>query len=684
MANETEIERLVVRLVGDDSSYRSMMTGAATATGELTTVSTEVVNAQEQVDSSLVQSTTSLDRFTTGGRGASRSINFLGMQTMRAGMMISSFNAPLGEVIINLGSVTTAAGQTLRGFNAFNTLGRFGPMMSAMFASPAAPFLAAAGATVAAMGVAYYAASHSVDILGESFNRLEKAAKEADKAIDEARKRHTTAYRNMALYEPEEQSSLSKNQVEIDRHNFEVASKVRQDAVSKLEEDKSKLEAAKNAPLDYTLPNASDPGVVELAHALAIDSAEKNLAESKRDAATATGLESRAQNALTESTGIYLGQLDKQITLLYAAAEAGDKYAASQTEIEKKTRAKQTAGMLQQANFEAEKAIWEADRYRSPAHQREMRVESQFFGEDLSDPKSKSAYADALRKAREADAAEEKASIQQETDYAKEYAAAIMLGGEAKVRALAEAGARKAGYDDDEAGARADIAAIKYKAESLLAERAALQASSNAMEDMVGRGKEVLSPLDQQLSITNAVAKAKRDYFATHQEAMPVALQNQIALNEAEKVHLRLVEEGRAVYEKFQEPLDRIIQDQIKLKQQFDAGGFGKGEKGAKAYQKALAAAYGEAHKLWQGEMMGQQFDALVGGTSAATRALYEYKLGSTAIPLNQMGNAKPADKKDEPLLAPVNKVAAGIERLVALEEKRAANKPMEIALANL
>ena len=49
MSSETEIERLVVRLVGDDSSYRKMMENAATESGKLNSVDNEVAKAQQRV-----------------------------------------------------------------------------------------------------------------------------------------------------------------------------------------------------------------------------------------------------------------------------------------------------------------------------------------------------------------------------------------------------------------------------------------------------------------------------------------------------------------------------------------------------------------------------------------------------------------------------------------------------------
>jgi len=73
------------------------------------------------------------------------------------------------------------------------------------------------------------------------------------------------------------------------------------------------------------------------------------------------------------------------------------------------------------------------------------------------------------------------------------------------------------------------------------------------------------------------------------------------------------------------------------------AGGFEKGEKGARAYQKALAEAYGQAHKDYTIQFQGQQFDALIGGTHAAERALYEYRLGMTKIPVEMARFGKPS-----------------------------------------
>jgi len=177
-----------------------------------------------------------------------------------------------------------------------------------------------------------------------------------------------------------------------------------------------------------------------------------------------------------------------------------------------------------------------------------------------------------------------------------------------------------------------------------------VQSLNDALTDMKNKEQEILDPLNSQLRITHELEKANRDYARSHNMAIadiPKEIQDKNKLIAAEREHQKLLQEGKAVYDQFKDPLDKMIESQTRLRQLFEAGGFEKGEKGAKAYQKALAEAYGQAHKDYMAQFLGQDFDAIIAGTHAAERALYEYRLGMTKIPLDIATSGRPTGTKD-------------------------------------
>jgi len=150
---------------------------------------------------------------------------------------------------------------------------------------------------------------------------------------------------------------------------------------------------------------------------------------------------------------------------------------------------------------------------------------------------------------------------------------------------------------------------------------------------MVESRQEILDPLNLELRVTNQLAEAQRRYFEEHQEAMPTRLQSAVRINAAQQENLRLVKEGRAAYEQFMLPIERAGMSQAKLKQQWEAGGFGKGPSAEFAFLRANLAAYGQAHKDYMSLVKGTRQEALVSNTGALTWAFYEYQMGKAAIP---------------------------------------------------
>jgi hypothetical protein len=163
--------------------------------------------------------------------------------------------------------------------------------------------------------------------------------------------------------------------------------------------------------------------------------------------------------------------------------------------------------------------------------------------------------------------------------------------------------------------------------------------------------REILEPLNLELKIQNEVNQADRAYYEQHKRHLPDVLRFRTEGLAIQHQHNRLTAEGRSVYEAFMLPMERMMFDQQRLRQQRDAGGF-EGPSKQWAMLRSMEQAYGVAHKDFSQYRLGQQYEAIQSNTSQYTRGMWEYTMGSTAIPLDQikaMAQVKKIEKVPEP-----------------------------------
>lgn len=163
-------------------------------------------------------------------------------------------------------------------------------------------------------------------------------------------------------------------------------------------------------------------------------------------------------------------------------------------------------------------------------------------------------------------------------------------------------------------------------------------------------------------------AQANKDLVATEGDKQRKLLET----NAAQALVMKYVQEGAAAQEKYKEPLDRVIESQARLKRSFELGGFGEGIRGAKAYEKALADVYGQAHKEYTADFLGQQFDAVLTNSSEYDRFMREYTAGMTPIPLDQQGI--PPKEEGNAVSRGIDRIVSGIKELVSIEKSRGNN----------
>ena len=533
MARETEIERLVVRLVGDDASYRTMMQNAVAASSVFEQESEAVADAQEKAQEALNETLPPLEDIHNEAMRGSRSFRFLGQEVQQAGTLVSGFNVPAGMTVIVLGEMTSAVGQAMHTYRA---LGASMQTIGGLIGRNIGLF---AGSAVAIAGTVAYVATYKY-VMNDLNKTLEKNALLQTRILEQQSYEQTKRIKgiNAEDYLPFRAELLEK---EIETQKALYAG-----AIKDADEFKDKLENIHW----YTGGSAFI-----------------------RDA-----MRAEAQAGLEEATVV---------------AE------------------------------EARKAMRQAQSMQDDV---EIKIRKQKYDQGLSQRRGINEDINGLV-----------SSYKQLTMSEKEAARAAFIA-------------------KNDLAIFSDPVMLKaweeaYDLWSGARDTEQLESMSDSLTDMKNRAKEILDPLNSQLRITHELEKANRDYARAHNiavENVPKEIQEKNQLLAAEREHQRLLQEGRTVYDQYKDPLDKMIESQKRLKQLFEAGGFEKGEKGARAYQKALAEAYGQAHKDYTAQFLGQQFDALIGGTHAAERALYEYRLATTAIPLDVVRASKSVAAKSK------------------------------------
>jgi hypothetical protein len=515
MSEEVELERLVVRLMGDGSDYSSMMNNAQQQAEAFHQQSQrdadQMAKSVSGVSDEMANAAQVMGSFDSINRGTGRSLSMLGRTTSQFGLALSMVNPALGQSVSMMGILSSTGGQATRTILGLNNIVR------TLGASIAAnPFGWAAGgamlAGAAVVGAAYKMASKEISNAAENSDKLEDSMKqlreeEASRVSKEIRKEE---------WLPEKASQFDKAESD--------ARKRYNKALNDASIAKAKLE---------NIHWYSDMGMANLDKPIY----SQQLKEARE----------AAENAKREMVS-YQEEAEK-------AREAYKEFINEQS----RNRLK---GMIGELN----------------------NLESNLASLVLT-PKA---------------AAWEK--------FSDDFQLAL------KPNPTIEKGWNE--LWDQVAEAKVDKV---------------VQDMSDSMVDLQSKSEELLDPLNSQLRITNAVAKAARDYAKAHndiEENIPKAILGTQQLVAHQQEYNRMIQEGASYIEKFKEPLDRMIDSQKKLGQIQDAGGFGKGVKGIKIYD-----AYAQAHKDYTVQFKSSGLDALVVGTSEYEKSLQNFKLATTAIP---------------------------------------------------
>ena len=118
MSEEVELERLVVRLMGDGSDYSSMMEDASEKadkfSGDIEKTNKEVQSSFSTSSDEIANSAQTMSAFDGINRGAGRSLSMTGRTISQVGIAAAAMNPALGQSVVNLGMMASGAGQAVR------------------------------------------------------------------------------------------------------------------------------------------------------------------------------------------------------------------------------------------------------------------------------------------------------------------------------------------------------------------------------------------------------------------------------------------------------------------------------------------------------------------------------------------------------------------------------------------
>jgi len=672
MAKETEIERLVVRLVGDDSSYHVMMKEAAAGTDQLKSMGNDLV--------SRLGSGISLLNPTIGS--SIRQLGMLGRivdQLSKANIFgtaarevqvaipkISSYDAYMGITAKVTKEVTVAT--TLFGFS-----------------------LGAVGVAAAAIAIPIGAAALYVHHLGKAVRDEKKAVEDYQKLLVKLDVVNQASVRGSPFMEQfrGKGESVSFAQSKYAEQQQKVAAaEDAQNALRNIQETE-----IRNAEI-YTdkLKRLHKKGELgSEGEEIVAGSVQRQASIRERHAKEKLNADQAALAAtlkLAESKDQLIKYLTKEAEAISLATKAGKKWV---DEIDPDIAAKKKLIQLEQAlNSESERSILLSLRKPvRPGHELVDTYINRWAKEKPDFTK------DQLGKYEKDIARLDKADIEGMTDAHNRRVRAMddLIN---RIGLLGVAQAKQAAYDrvmqQTENEAMATKEANKAGIQSLKEQQASYAETvkrTRIEQSYFTRELEAAAnSRDRERQSIIEVNKAYELWKLAHTDLTKAEKESQRVImlgNAAHALQIGYVKEAQAAYERFKDPLDRIIDDQKLLRKLFESGGFGEGVKGAKAYERALMSAYAQAHKDYTARFAADTPDVTLHGSDRYYRELARQKQGMTPIPINRLEEAQreqariDGDDKEIETLKATKEIAVGIKELVGQGKK----KPLSIPVAN-
>ena len=581
MAKETEIERLVVRLVGDDKGYRDMMLNASS-------MSKVFEEEAESISAAQAKASKSLQEHVKVSKDAKQGVESLTGTMSSLGAAIGVVSPQVGNLVNQVSSLMREMNKASESSSGFSgSLGKIGRMAGIAGG--------AAAVTVAAMKLYF-----SQVVLPQMRRDLAIADAENpmfDAVTDSVRREEMTRRMmpmNVLQYEPRRQAFMQDRRDQVQKQEKILSSNIESMKKQYAEaEDKAQgalnLDPKKLFGIPYRLANM--PGMGAGFERDAQDM-KKQLAEAEQEKARLLNEDRQLDTEQRKSAQAY--QMKQSAAALSNAMDLDQiirdtklSVEASNPLVNKYTSEwKQVEAQLAKTMAQHRLMMGEFDQYKKDAEGNDVLDESGSKILDVNETMKR--YKQALDYPNIDPKFKTDFKKQQAIDFANEITRATLLA----------------------------------------------ELSVDALRNRQG---EMLDPLNQELRIRNKINETIDRWEKENARTAPAEIVGAAIETARLEEQNRLIQQGAQLLIQYRDPVDRFIYDQKRLQQIFDEGSFGGGTEGLRAFQRAMRDASEQAHREWYDMNTPKAMDAIQAGTWQSRQSLLEMRMGRTPIPRGEL-----------------------------------------------
>jgi len=648
MSSEIELERLVVRIIGDDKSYRDMMENAVKEAGKLAKASNDSTDSVLEDLKNLSLSSGELE-------SASKRVVLSTKEVEQALRQESNTSLNAAKNVVDLGASYTK----LIGI-------------------------------VALVGTAIKATNF---IIENSIKYDIKEAKQIAKESQELSSEITSGFNQ----------SPQGNQFMRDKLSYSEASSFGQQKYQKAKEDLALIQAKSEGALEQKQAKErlelSEKGgfqriMPDFMALLGGHVNAKSALSSKQEQDRNTNKQELIAATLhqQEATDRYKDSLRQEALAITNSIGAGKEYIANKDQtIGWLERSRGAAAKSSQDFLQAKAALEASQAYNviDPGHEaegafrasRNLELEAITPGLEKANDLIQEMY-------KESDTNRMKRFFELESKYMNDKINRAHLIGAASAKQAAIDQALQQGKTPEQATSLGELAARLKLTEAEVAYNLALEKTRISQKFFAAELVSASNPKNESLKVAIKAAKAYEEWAQANKDLVAIKgeeMKATLTANAAQELSMVYTNEGAGLVERYMLPLQRAIRDSERLNKIQSLGGFGKGVQGEWAFRKSSEEAYGQAHKDYSSQIKGQPYEALIGRSNATDRALYEYRLGSTVIPRSEMQEKntqkEATEKTDKALVTGIQEMTTGINTLVELGKLK--KNTLELSLAN-
>ena len=706
MSEEVELERLVVRLMGDGSDYSSMMEDASEKadkfSGDIEKTNKEVqtsfsVSSNEVAN--LSQTMSAFDEVNRGtgrslsmldgiNRGTGRSLSMLGRTVSQTGIAIGVLNPELGTTVASLGMLSSGAGQAIR---SLDLMKRAGIGAIGLLANP----IAFTAITAIAGGIMLWKKytddeKKSLEELEQVMQRISTSTALYGKANKSAGNFAGFTHQGFQGQPGEIPVNLeSKFYKPTDEQAISFSEELKGLQTSSATAAQAAYDQARKAEIMLTGTNVK--GKERKKWKDAYDKHMEEYAKSMEEVDIYTKALPKAQSAAWDARAHQLDTQIKKVGVTPAMESQMDFWEKNKdkvkTEADKagydkgmaKARELDTARMLEMNRKEMEDIQDRTDaigmnKAAQIAYLAAKQAEHQGFGPEIAASKGQAAANEYLTRTYE----DGMKSIQDKSRL-------IPLIGVAEVKEVAILKALNEGLDADKAAELADGEAKNYLLQKTKEFNLELEKEATEQKNIGREIEAARSPRNEELQSAVAVANAYDQWVLSNNDLSASEKDKQLqmlASTEAQKQMLKHAQEGAAIHEKYLFPDEKMAVEQENMKKLLDEGAISLSD-----YNKALTDVWLQMHKEYSVDLKLHGAEAMVGGTSAAWIAMQNQQRSLRSLDKDLFGRREVAGNAGggvagDPVKAQIS-TAEYMRQLLGIAQAHWVGAPVEVKVAD-